>query len=88
MLPHAPTLSDATHVQKGSGKSRFDNPDHLNISLGVIIEFDHHSGVFLTNGEPAKFHIHTLLRTPNGGDYGTALRSLIPGVEQEFLWEG
>lgn len=54
----------------------------------VIIEFDHHSGVFLTNGEPAKFHIHTLLRTPNGGDYGTALRSLIPGVEQEFLWEG
>lgn len=33
----------------------------------VIIEFDHHSGVFLANGEPAKFHIHTLLRTPNGG---------------------
>lgn len=54
----------------------------------VIIEFDHHSGVFLTNGEPAKFHIHTLLRTPNGGDYGVALKSLIPGVEQEFLWEG
>ncbi len=25
----------------------------------IIIEFDHHSGVFLTNSEPAKFHIHT-----------------------------
>ncbi|KAK4128204.1 hypothetical protein N657DRAFT_584939 [Parathielavia appendiculata] len=54
----------------------------------IIVEFDHHSGVFLTNKEPAKFHIHTLLRTPNGGDYGMALRSLIPGMEQGFLWEG
>lgn len=54
----------------------------------VIIEFDHHSGVFLTNGEPAKFHIHTLLRTPNRGDYGMALRPLIPRVVQEFVWEG
>ncbi|CAI4220181.1 unnamed protein product [Parascedosporium putredinis] len=54
----------------------------------VIIEFDHHSGVFLTNKEPAKFHIHTLLRTPNAGDYGMALRPLIPGREQKFLWEG
>lgn len=54
----------------------------------VIVEFDHHSGVFLTNKEPAKFHIHTLLRTPNGGDYGMALRPLIPGMEQAFIWEG
>lgn len=53
----------------------------------VIVEFDHHSGVFLTNSEPAKFHIHTLLRTPNGGDYGMALRPMIPGKEQGFLWE-
>lgn len=52
----------------------------------IIVEFDHHSGVFLTNKEPAKFHIHTLLRTPNGGDYGMALRPLILGVEQEYLW--
>ncbi|CAK7235292.1 hypothetical protein SBRCBS47491_009243 [Sporothrix bragantina] len=54
----------------------------------IIVEFDHHSGVFLNNAEPAKFHIHTLLRTPNGGDYGMALRALIPGREQGFLWEG
>ena len=53
----------------------------------VIIEFDHHSGVFLTNEHPAKFHIHTLLRTPNGGDYGYALRPLIPSTEQEFVFE-
>lgn len=54
----------------------------------VIVEFDHHSGVFLTNKEPAKFHIHTLLRTPNAGDYGMALRPLITGREQRYIWPG
>ena len=39
----------------------------------LIIEFDHHAGVFLGNAEPQKFHIHTLVRTPNGNDYGMAL---------------
>lgn len=39
----------------------------------IFIEFDHHSGVFLTNPEPAKFHVHTLVRTPNGNDYGKDL---------------
>ena len=40
----------------------------------IVCEFDHHSGVFLSNKEPAKFHTHTLVRTPNGGDYGNVLR--------------
>ncbi|GES65803.1 putative Aspergillus niger contig An14c0130, genomic contig [Aspergillus terreus] len=57
----------------------------------VLVEFDHHSGVFLTNEEPKKFHIHTLLRMPNGGDYGYALRGQIPAVEglngTEIVWE-
>ncbi|KAH7133897.1 hypothetical protein EDB81DRAFT_950121 [Dactylonectria macrodidyma] len=39
----------------------------------VLLEFDHHSGVFLTNQEPAKYHIHTIIRTPNGNDYGREL---------------
>ena len=39
----------------------------------TFIEFDHHSGVFLTNPEPARFHIHTIVRTPNGNDYGIDL---------------
>ena len=47
----------------------------------IVVEFDHHSGVFLTNTEPKKFHIHACLRTPNAGDYGMALRPLIPAVE-------
>lgn len=41
----------------------------------VMLEFDHHSGVFLTNKEPRPFHIHTLVRTPNGNDYGKELLS-------------
>ena len=42
----------------------------------VMIEFDHHAGVFLTNAEPAKFHVHTIVRTPNGNDYGLDLLRL------------
>jgi hypothetical protein len=42
----------------------------------VFIEFDHHGGVFLTNQEPAKFHVHTIVRTPNGNDYGIDLLRL------------
>ncbi|KAL3473148.1 hypothetical protein BJX99DRAFT_234162 [Aspergillus californicus] len=56
----------------------------------VLVEFDHHSGVFLNNEDPKKFHIHTLLRTPNGGDYGAALKPLIPALEgangKEIVW--
>jgi Protein of unknown function (DUF3500) len=36
----------------------------------VLIEFDQHHGVFLDNDEPEKFHTHTIVRTPNGNDYG------------------
>ena len=42
----------------------------------ILIEFDHHIGVFLTNTEPAKFHVHTIVRTPNGNDYGLDLLRL------------
>ncbi|KAH8599292.1 hypothetical protein B0O99DRAFT_565672 [Bisporella sp. PMI_857] len=52
-----------------------DNPFYYRIQSPVIVvEFDHHSGVFLNNKEPAKFHTHTIVRTPNAGDYGNALR--------------
>ncbi|BCS30683.1 DUF3500 domain-containing protein [Aspergillus puulaauensis] len=39
----------------------------------IMVEFDHHSGVFLNNALPLPFHIHTLVRTPNGNDYGKEL---------------
>jgi hypothetical protein len=40
----------------------------------ILVELDHHSGVFLTNTEPAKYHTHTIVRMPNAGDYGQAIR--------------
>lgn len=96
-LPHRAREMRLENAKKWYGETYFcwigsfgdDDPFYYRIqSPVVIVEFDHHSGVFLTNEEPAKFHIHTLLRTPNAGDYGVALRALIPGVEQEFVWEG
>ncbi|MHC6591251.1 DUF3500 domain-containing protein [Arthrobacter sp. C152] len=39
----------------------------------VVLELDHHTGVFLSNDEPAPFHMHTVVRTPNGNDYGRDL---------------
>ena len=39
----------------------------------VLIEFDHLRGIALDNEEPARTHIHTIVRTPNGNDYGKDL---------------
>jgi len=39
----------------------------------IIIEFDHHPGVAFDNEVPTRFHVHTVVRTPNGGDYGADL---------------
>ncbi|KAH7374304.1 hypothetical protein BKA66DRAFT_443497 [Pyrenochaeta sp. MPI-SDFR-AT-0127] len=47
----------------------------------ILVEFDHHSGVFLTNKEPAKYHTHTIIRTPNAGDYGQAIRQSAERLE-------
>jgi hypothetical protein len=38
----------------------------------LIIELDHHCGVFLDYDVPQRFHVHTLMRVPNGNDYGRA----------------
>jgi hypothetical protein len=54
-----------------------ESPFYYRIQSPVVfIEFDHHAGVFLTNAEPAKFHVHTIVRTPNGNDYGIDLLRL------------
>lgn len=38
----------------------------------LIAELDHHCGVFLDHLTPQPFHVHTVLRTPHGNDYGRA----------------
>jgi hypothetical protein len=36
----------------------------------IVAELDHHCGVFLDYDTPQPFHVHTVLRTPHGNDYG------------------
>jgi hypothetical protein len=82
---------DETYFSWIGGHSEDDTFYYRIQSPVIMIEFDHHSGVFLTNEKPARFHIHTLVRSPNGGDYGADLlklhyardhdHKLVPGVK-------
>lgn len=36
----------------------------------LVAELDHHCGVFLDYDSPQPFHVHTVMRTPHGNDYG------------------
>ncbi|KAH9824608.1 Protein of unknown function (DUF3500) [Teratosphaeria destructans] len=39
----------------------------------ILCEFEHCPSIFLGNTKAERFHIHTHVRAPNGGDYGMAL---------------
>ncbi|GAA4601854.1 DUF3500 domain-containing protein [Actinoallomurus liliacearum] len=39
----------------------------------LLVEFEHQWGVMFDNDEPTRRHIHTVVRTPNGNDYGADL---------------
>jgi hypothetical protein len=39
----------------------------------ILIEFDHHPGVAFDNTVASRNHVHSVVRTPNGGDYGLDL---------------
>jgi hypothetical protein len=56
----------------------------------ILIEFDHQSPVFLydyskSHPGPVKTHIHTVVRTPNGNDYGKDL--LKEHLEKDHKYE-
>jgi hypothetical protein len=64
---------DRTHVVWSGGIDE-DSTFYYRIhSPVVLIEFDHLRGIALDNDEPARTHIHTVMRTPNGNDYGKDL---------------
>jgi hypothetical protein len=84
-LPPGPRTARLAEVQRYLADTHFcwiggfaeTSPFYYRIQSPVVfIEFDHHAGVFLTNAEPAKFHVHTIVRTPNGNDYGIDLLRL------------
>ena len=79
VLPDGPRRARIADVERHLAETHFcwiggfseDSPFYYRVQSPVtFIEFDHHAGVFLTNPEPAKFHVHTIVRTPNGNDYG------------------
>jgi hypothetical protein len=78
-LPEGPRRARIAEVERHLAETHFcwiggfseESPFYYRVQSPVtFIEFDHHAGVFLTNAEPAKFHVHTIVRTPNGNDYG------------------
>jgi hypothetical protein len=84
-LPEGPRAARLAEIERHLAETHFcwigkfdeESPFYYRIQSPVIfIEFDHHAGVFLTNAEPAKFHVHTIVRTPNGNDYGIDLLRL------------
>lgn len=81
-LPDTPRAARLAHIESALERTWWswiggwgdEDPFYYRIhSPVVMIEFDHHSGVWLNNEEPAKCHIHTIVRTPNGNDYGKDL---------------
>jgi hypothetical protein len=84
-LPHGPQEARLGEIERHLQETHFcwiggtqeSSAFYYRVQSPVIfIEFDHHAGVFLTNPEPAKFHVHTIVRTPNGNDYGVDLLRL------------
>ena len=81
-LPEGPRKARMEEVERHLDDTHFcwiggtaeDSTFYYRIQSPVVfIEFDQHAGVYLTNPKPEKFHIHTIVRTPNGNDYGMDL---------------
>ena len=51
----------------------------------IIAELDHHCGVFLDYDTPQPFHVHTVLRTPHGNDYGRAYVRQWQNITQQLI---
>ena len=61
------------------GATDGSQPFYLRVQSPVVLaELDHHAGVWLSNQLPARFHVHTTLRLPNGNDYGRAYVRQLP----------
>ena len=51
-----------------------DRPFYYRVHSPVLlVEFDHQQGMALDNDEASRAHVHTIVRTPNGNDYGLDL---------------
>jgi hypothetical protein len=81
-LPDAPRATRMRQIEQHLDRTWWswiggygdDDPFYYRVQSPVVmLEFDNHTGVWLTNSDPAKYHVHTVVRTPNAGDYGKDL---------------
>jgi hypothetical protein len=81
LLPDGPRAARMREIRDHLDETRFswigghgsDDVFYYRVQSPVLIaELDHHCGVFLDYDTPKPFHIHTVLRTPHGNDYGRA----------------
>lgn len=81
-LPHAQAERDLARFRDHLPQTRFAwRGGHDDVcafyyrihSPVLLVEYDNHPGVFLANPEPARYHVHTIVRAPNGNDYGRDL---------------
>lgn len=84
-LPPGPLAARMSDVERHFAETHFcwagglgdESPFYYRIQSPVVmIEFDHQNGVVLNNPEPQKFHVHTIVHTPNGNDFGMDLLRL------------
>lgn len=82
ILPDGPLRAKVAQVRRHLDNTSFawiggwtaGEPFYYKVHSPVLlIEYDNHEGVFFDNPEPEIFHVHTIVRTPNGGDYGKDL---------------
>jgi hypothetical protein len=64
---------DDTHFLWMGGTGETDVFYYRIHSPVILIEFDHQPGIAFDSPEPIRQHIHTVVRTPNGNDYGMDL---------------
>ncbi|EMD01063.1 hypothetical protein BAUCODRAFT_194362 [Baudoinia panamericana UAMH 10762] len=72
-LQQISTFMSETHFCWVGGYGAEDKFYYRIQSPVIIVEFEHCPSIFLGNTKAEKFHIHTHVRMPNGGDYGMAL---------------
>jgi hypothetical protein len=61
---------DETHFMWMGGTGDADVFYYRIQSPVILIEFDHQPGIAFDTDEPTRAHIHTVVRSPNGNDYG------------------
>jgi Protein of unknown function (DUF3500) len=61
---------DDTHFLWMGGTGETDVFYYRIQSPVTLIEFDHQPGIAFDSDEPTRVHIHTVVRSPNGNDYG------------------